>query len=119
MIGKVFSQYKIIKEIGHGGMGNVYLAEDTKLNRHVALKFLTPELMRDAEAKERFLREARAASSLDNPNICTIHEINETKDGQLFICMTYYEGESLKDKIKHGPIEPEKLLSLSCKYARD
>ena len=110
MIGKVFSQYKIIKEIGHGGMGNVYLAEDTKLNRHVALKFLTPELMRDAEAKERFLREARAASSLDNPNICTIHEINETKDGQLFICMTYYEGESLKDKIKHGPIEPEEAI---------
>ena len=118
MIGEVISQYKIIKEIGHGGMGNVYLAEDTKLNRFVALKFLSPELTRDSEAKKRFLREARAASSLDHPNICTIHEINETKDGQLFLCMAYYEGESLKDKINHGPVKPEDAIDLILQVCR-
>jgi serine/threonine protein kinase len=102
MIGKTISHYKIIEKIGGGGMGVVYIAEDTKLKRTVALKFLLPELTRDAEAKQRFLHEARAASALQHTNICTIHAIDEKKtapgepgDGQLFICMDYYKGETL------------------------
>ncbi len=100
MIGKMISHYRIIEELGRGGMGVVYKAEDTKLKRTVALKFLPTELTRDSEAKERFIREAQAASALEHNNICNIHEINETEDGQLFIAMACYEGETLKNKIK-------------------
>jgi len=80
-------------------MGIVYRAEDTRLKRTVALKFLPPELTRDAEAKQRFIREAQAASALEHPNICNIHEIDETDDGQMYIVMACYEGETLKQKI--------------------
>jgi serine/threonine protein kinase/Tfp pilus assembly protein PilF len=99
MIGQTISHYKILEEIGAGGMGVVYKAEDTKLKRTVALKFLPPQLTSDREAKKRFLHEARAASALDHPNICNIFEIDETDDGQLFIAMGYYEGQTLKEKI--------------------
>jgi len=92
MIGKTISHYKILGKLGAGGMGVVYKAEDTKLKRTVALKFLPPDLTRDEEAKNRFIHEAQAASTLDHPNICTIHEINETEDGQIFIVMACYEG---------------------------
>ncbi|MDH4210230.1 MAG: protein kinase, partial [candidate division WOR-3 bacterium] len=99
MIGKKVSHYKILQKIGGGGMGVVYKAEDTKLKRTVALKFLPHEFSDDPTAKKRFLQEAQSASSLDHPNICTIHEIGETDEGQLFIAMSCYEGETLKQKI--------------------
>ncbi len=99
MIDKTVLQYKILEELGSGGMGVVYKARDTKLDRFVALKFLPPHLSADEETKNRFIQEARAASALDHPNICTVYEINETGDGQLFIAMACYEGETLKKKI--------------------
>jgi len=98
MIGKTISHYKILEEIGSGGMGVVYNAEDTKLKRHVALKFLSPELTRDKEAKDRFIHEARAAAALNHANIVTIHEIDDFED-QTFIIMELVEGETLRDKI--------------------
>ena len=104
MIGKTVSHYRILDKLGEGGMGVVYKAEDTKLQRIVALKFLPPDLSRDRDARERFVREARAASSLDHSNICTIYEIDES-EGQTFIAMACVEGESLKEKIRSGPLK--------------
>ena len=105
MIGRTISHYKILEELGGGGMGIVYKAEDIKLKRNVALKFLPQDLTRDKTAKQRFIKEAQTASSLDHPNICNIHEIEETDDGQLFICMACYEGETLKKIIEKGQIK--------------
>lgn len=93
------SYFRIIGKLGQGGMGVVYKAEDTRLNRLVALKFLPKSMQTDPEAKERFFYEARAASKLDHPNICNIHSINETNDGRIFIVMAFYKGETLKQKI--------------------
>jgi len=104
MIGQTISHYKIIGKIGAGGMGEVYKAEDIRLRRTVALKFLPKDLSSDPELKERLIQEARAASSLDYVNIFTIYECDETEDGRLFIAMACYEGGTLKDKIKHGPL---------------
>jgi tetratricopeptide (TPR) repeat protein/predicted Ser/Thr protein kinase len=111
--GTVISHYRIIEKIGEGAMGQVYLAEDTRLRRRVALKFLPFDLTRDEEAKQRFLQEARVASSLDHPHICNIHEIEETPDGQTFICMAYYEGETLKDRIEKRPLEVKAALEIA------
>ncbi len=116
MIGKTILQYKILEELGRGGMGIVYKAEDAKLQRTVALKFLPPELTRDHEARERFIHEARAASALDHPNICTIHEINEA-DGHYFIAMSYIEGTSLKDKIRTGPLSIDEAIDIAGQIA--
>ncbi|MCK5455160.1 MAG: protein kinase, partial [Calditrichia bacterium] len=100
MIGQTISHYKILQRLGSGGMGIVYKAEDTRLKRSVALKFLPPEFASDQDAKTRFIHEAQAASVLEHQNICTIHEVDETADHQIFICMAYYEGETLKERIK-------------------
>ena len=117
MIGKTISHYKIIEKLGQGGMGVVYKAEDTKLKRTVALKFLPSELTRDADAKARFIREAQAASALQHHNICAIHEIDETPEGQLFISMDCYEGETLKEKIERGPLAVEEAIDLTIQVA--
>lgn len=118
MIGETISHYKIIEKLGKGGMGEVYKAEDTKLKRTVALKFLPPEVMRDKEAKERFVREAQATSALDHPNICTVHEIDETEDGRTFIAMAYYDGGSLKDKIAHEPLPFDEAMDIALQIAK-
>ncbi len=102
MIGKTISHYKIIDKLGEGGMGIVYKAEDTKLKRTVALKFLSSNLVGDGEEKKRFLREAQAAAALNHPNIATVHEIDEA-DGQLFIAMEFIEGKSLQHLINSPP----------------
>src|SRR3990170_3373464 len=113
MIGKTISHYRILEKQGEGGMGVVYKAEDTRLKRTVALKFLPPDLTRDTEAKERFIREAQTASALEHSNICTIYEINETEDGQLFICMAYCDGEELKKKIERGPLKIDETIDIA------
>ncbi len=118
MIGEIISHYKILENLGSGGMGVVYKAEDTKLKRLVALKFLPPELTRDEEAKERFIYEAQAAAALDHPNICDIHEIGETEDGQLFIVMAYYEGETLKEQIASGKLQVTEVIDIAIQVAQ-
>jgi serine/threonine-protein kinase len=113
----VAGKYRILGEIGRGGMGVVYEADDLKLRRAVALKFLPAELTNALEARERFVHEARSASILDNAHICTIHEIGESEDGRMFIAMALCHGESLRSKIKRGPLAPAEALSLAAQIA--
>jgi non-specific serine/threonine protein kinase len=117
MIGKTVSHYQIIEELGCGGMGVVYKAQDTKLDRFVALKFLPVHLGKSKEEKERFIHEAKAASALQHNNLCTIHEIDETEDGQMFICLDYYEGNTLDQKIKEGPLPLNEVLDITIQMA--
>ena len=112
MVGTTISHYKILSELGRGGMGVVYKAEDTKLRRTVALKFLRSDLIEDPEHRERFLREAQAAAALDHPNICTVHEIDEA-EGQTFIAMAFIEGQTIKDKIAERPLKLEEALDIA------
>jgi len=118
MIGQTISHYKVLEKLGGGGMGVVYKAEDTKLKRLVALKFLPPDLTRDEEAKERFVNEAQAASALDHPNICTIYEIDEDDDGRLFIAMAYYEGETLKKKVASNQLSVDSAIDIAIQTAQ-
>ncbi|NIM58818.1 MAG: protein kinase, partial [Candidatus Aminicenantes bacterium] len=109
-------RYHIIQELGRGGMGVVYKAQDTKLKRIVALKFLPPELTHVSEVKERFMREAQAAAALDHPNICTVHEFDEAEE-KTFISMAYIEGQSLKKTIESGPLEIYEALRIAAQVA--
>jgi serine/threonine-protein kinase len=117
MIGKKISHYRIIEKLGEGGMGVIYKAQDLKLDRFVALKFLPPHLTTSIEEKQRFIHEAKAASSLDHPNICNIYEIDETEDGQLFISMAYYEGKTLDKPIKEKPLPLEEAINIAIQIA--
>jgi serine/threonine protein kinase/Tfp pilus assembly protein PilF len=116
MIGKTISHYKILQKLGEGGMGVVYKAEDTKLKRQVALKFLPQEMTRSQEWEERFLREAQAAAALDHPSICHTYEIDET-EGQTFISMAYLDGQSLAGKIESGPFDVDEAVNIALRVA--
>ena len=111
--GTTLGPYRIVSQLGQGGMGVVYQAHDPRLGRDVAIKLLPPDLTRDELAKQRFLQEAKAASALDHPNICTIHEINETDDGQLYLVMAHYEGETLKERVAKGPLDLEDAIDIA------
>ncbi len=118
MIGRTVDHYTVHSHLGGGGMGVVYKAEDSRLQRTLALKFLPSSLTRDAVAKSRFLQEARAASALDHPNVCTIYDIGESDDGRLYLAMPAYDGETLKKKIERGPLPIDEAVGFATQIAQ-
>jgi len=118
MNGQTIARYKILEKLGDGGMGVVFKAEDTQLHRTVALKFLPKELACDLTAQEQLFHEAQTASALDHPNICTIYEVGKTEDGQPFICMAYYSGETLTKRIEKGSLRVQEAIEISVQTAR-
>jgi serine/threonine protein kinase/tetratricopeptide (TPR) repeat protein len=117
LVGRTVAQYEVVGRLGGGGMGLVYAARDTRLGRRVALKFLPPQWSHDESAKERFIREAQAASATDHPNICTIHDIGTTDDEQLFIVMAHYDGETLKKRLERGLVGVEEAIDIAAQVA--
>jgi serine/threonine protein kinase/tetratricopeptide (TPR) repeat protein len=117
MIGKTVSHYRLLEKLGAGAMGIIYKAEDLKLDRLVAIKFLPQSLAFDSEHKSRFIREAKAASALEHVNICTIYEFGETEDGELFICMAYCQGDSLRERLKRGPLLLGEAIRIAAQIA--
>ncbi len=116
MIGSTISHYKILSKLGEGGMGVVYKAEDTRLERTVALKFLAQELTRDEENRKRFLREAKAAAGINHPNVCTVHEIGEV-DGRDYLALEYIDGETLDPRVAQGPLKIDDALDIAGQVA--
>ena len=116
--GRTVGHFRIVERIGAGGMGTVYRARDTRLDRDVALKFLPPDLGAGRNDEERLLVEARAAAALEHPNVCTVHEVGETEDGRPFIAMALYQGETLKERIRKGPLSPEDAAAIAIQIAR-
>ena len=117
--GNRLGPYRIVSQLGQGGMGVVYQAHDPRLDRSVAIKLLPPDLTRDETAKQRFLQEAKAASALDHPNICTNFEVNETTDGQLYLVMAHYEGETLKERISKGPLDLNDAIDIATQVGEE
>src|SRR5215218_3064780 len=118
LLGSSVGHYRIVARLGGGGMGVVYRARDTRLERDVALKFLPPHLGLDPKSKSRFMVEAQAAAALDHPNICTVHEIGDAGDGRLFIAMACYDGDVLKERIAQGPLPLEEAVAIAIGIAR-
>src|SRR5271169_5969955 len=117
MIGKKIGQYRITSKLGAGGMGEVFLAEDMRLEREAAIKFLPAEFAADPERRQRFLNEARAASALNHPHVCVVYDVGESDDGQLFIAMEFVAGSTLDAVVKRGPLEVAKIAEIAIQVA--
>src|SRR3954447_6065912 len=117
MIGKTVGHYRITAKLGAGGMGEVFLAEDTRLERKAAIKFLPADLAADPERRQRFLNEARAASALNHPHVCVVYDVGETDDGLLFIAMEFVEGKSLDAVVNQGPLEIARVVEIAAQVA--
>jgi tetratricopeptide (TPR) repeat protein len=118
VVGRSVGRYRILSHVGSGGMGTVYRARDTRLDREVALKFLSPHLSASGDAEERLLAEARAAAALEHPNVCVVHEIGEADDGRPFIAMAFYQGETLKQRLARGPLPLAEAVAVATQIAR-